>query len=84
MKVDGSYGRCGILPKKIAETFYKKRFQVGNAVLQLMTKTPDQAGYCLFCRRKLRTTVTELPAMAAAASSGLIQPIIASGMVRVL
>ncbi len=50
----------------------------------MRTKTQDQAGNCLFCRRELRTTVTELPAMAAAASSGLIQPIIASGMVRVL
>ena len=50
----------------------------------MRTKTPDQAGNCLFWLRELRTTVTELPAMAAAASSGLIQPIIASGMVRVL
>ena len=24
MKIDGSYGGCGILPEKIAETFYEK------------------------------------------------------------
>ena len=41
-------------------------------------------GELSFCCRELRITVTELPAMAAAVSSGLIQPIIASGMVRVL
>jgi len=49
-----------------------------------VTKIPDQAENCLFYRRELRTTVTELPAMAAAASNGLIQSIIASGMVKVL
>ena len=31
-------------------TFYEKG-PVGNGVLQLMTKTPDQAGNCLFCLR---------------------------------
>ena len=84
MKIDVSYGRCGILPQKVAGTFYEKRGKIENGVLQLITNTPDQAGNCLFCRRELRTTVTDLPAMDAAVSSGLIQPIIASGMVRVL
>ena len=68
--------------KKFRECFMKKvpgwKWRTATE-----TKTADQAENCLFCRRELRTTVTELPAMAAA-SSGLIQPIIASGMVRVL
>ena len=70
--------------KKLWKRFMKKIFQIGNRVLQVRTKTLDQTGNCIFCRRELSKTVMELPAMAAAASSGLIQPIIASRMVRVL
>jgi len=49
-------------------------------------QVPDccQAGICFFCLKELRTTATELPAIAAAARRGLTQPIIARGMVRVL
>ncbi len=79
----GAMEDAGFFLKTMRECFMKK-VQVGNGVRQLMTITRDQAGNCFFCLRELRTTVTELPAMAAAASSGLIQPIIASGMVMVL
>ena len=57
MKIDGSYGGCGILPQKIAGTFYEKGSGI-ELYCSLGLKSV-QAGNCLFCCRELRITVTD-------------------------
>ena len=47
------------------------------------SKIWNQTGLWLFCLREFRTTLRELPAIAAAAKRGLTQLIIARGMEKV-